>query len=388
MPDMNELLRWSIANSSAPTPDTQANTGAEASASSSSTQPLSLTFRPAAPGATASSHAAALHSSESIPIPDDASSPASTPGPATPADEAPAVPAKRSDLTTEMLDLILGKSDSITMKEKMAFALEESNSVDERVEALDDFEMLIELIDNANNMPILKLWQPLLSLLDSREDEIVAQACWIIGTAVQNNMKGQAAAQVNNTVPRLLPLLTSSSALVRGKATYALSSCLKHWSLAASLLSASSNAGYAALVSALSAPSQSVQVRRKLAFLINTLTVQDGQAYEGEIPGEVRDVMEAHAKEAQAGGEKGLVQGLKENGVYAALVKGLQGEGEGDVEFEENAMRALALAASKGGLGEEEKETVKGVWSRWGSKGQEEHGLVGQDATDIEARLA
>ena len=41
-----------------------------------------------------------------------------------------------------MLDLILGKSDSITMKEKMTFALEENNSVDERVEALDDFEMV------------------------------------------------------------------------------------------------------------------------------------------------------------------------------------------------------------------------------------------------------
>ena len=41
-----------------------------------------------------------------------------------------------------MLDLILGKSDSLSMKEKMAFALESSNPVDDRVEALDDFEMV------------------------------------------------------------------------------------------------------------------------------------------------------------------------------------------------------------------------------------------------------
>lgn len=52
---------------------------------------------------------------------------------------------------------------------------------------------LIELIDNANNMPILKLWDPLLSLLSSPHPEIVAHTCWIIGTAIQNNIKAQAA---------------------------------------------------------------------------------------------------------------------------------------------------------------------------------------------------
>ena len=52
---------------------------------------------------------------------------------------------------------------------------------------------MIELIDNANNMTVLKMWEPLLSLLQSKEDGIVAHACWIIGTAVQNNLKAQAA---------------------------------------------------------------------------------------------------------------------------------------------------------------------------------------------------
>jgi hypothetical protein len=52
---------------------------------------------------------------------------------------------------------------------------------------------LIELIDNANNMAVLKLWEPLLGLLESSESEIVTHAAWIIGTAVQNNLKAQAA---------------------------------------------------------------------------------------------------------------------------------------------------------------------------------------------------
>lgn len=42
-------------------------------------------------------------------------------------------------------------------------------------------------------MPILKLWDPLLTLLSSPYPEIVAHTCWVIGTAIQNNIKAQAA---------------------------------------------------------------------------------------------------------------------------------------------------------------------------------------------------
>jgi hypothetical protein len=105
----------------------------------------------------------------------------------------PAAPPKKTELNSEIIDLILGKSDSVTMREKMEIATNESADVEERVEALDDLEMLIELIDNANNMAVLKLWQPLLELLDSRHQEIVRHALWIMGTATQNNLKGQAA---------------------------------------------------------------------------------------------------------------------------------------------------------------------------------------------------
>jgi hsp70-interacting protein len=52
---------------------------------------------------------------------------------------------------------------------------------------------LVEMIDNANNLTVLNLWQPLLALLQSPEQDIVKHACWICGTAVQNNLKAQAA---------------------------------------------------------------------------------------------------------------------------------------------------------------------------------------------------
>jgi hypothetical protein len=51
-------------------------------------------------------------------------------------------PAKRSDLTSDMLDAIMGKSDSVVMKEKLATILDQSKDLDERVVAMDDFEMV------------------------------------------------------------------------------------------------------------------------------------------------------------------------------------------------------------------------------------------------------
>jgi hypothetical protein len=41
-----------------------------------------------------------------------------------------------------MLDHIMGKSDAVVMREKLNIALDEKNDVNERVFALDDFEMV------------------------------------------------------------------------------------------------------------------------------------------------------------------------------------------------------------------------------------------------------
>lgn len=128
MPDLNELLRWSIENS-AP------RDGAESAPAPAPApeQPLSLSFRPTSDPAAASS---ALH-------PSDPHFPLANNGPTAlaPSEDA-AAPARRNDLTTEMLDLIMGKSDSVVMKEKMALAVDESQDVADRVDALDDFEMV------------------------------------------------------------------------------------------------------------------------------------------------------------------------------------------------------------------------------------------------------
>ena len=129
MPDLNDLLRWSIANS---TPKIEAPND----------QQLSLRFNPTPTSTSGSStlHPSDPHYHDST---DDASD-VSTSGPATPVTGTSSLAgiAKRSDLNSEILDLIMGKSDSLVMKEKMATAMDESLDVDQRVEALDDFEMV------------------------------------------------------------------------------------------------------------------------------------------------------------------------------------------------------------------------------------------------------
>ena len=48
----------------------------------------------------------------------------------------------RKDLDPAIIDHILGKPDAVLMKEALDIALDEGRDDDERVQALDDFEMV------------------------------------------------------------------------------------------------------------------------------------------------------------------------------------------------------------------------------------------------------
>ncbi|KAG9082343.1 hsp70 nucleotide exchange factor fes1 [Ceratobasidium sp. UAMH 11750] len=150
----------------------------------------------------------------------------------TPEDAPRTVPSaeRMKELDPAIIDMILGKSDAVVMKEKLAFAVDEAREEDERVEALDDFEMLVEQIDNANNLENLQMWEPLLELMRSPVTGVQRHAIWIVGTAVQNNSTAQAAFLKRNPIPHLLSLLTSEecSGSTRSKVLYCLSGALKH----------------------------------------------------------------------------------------------------------------------------------------------------------------
>ncbi|CAF9906233.1 hsp70 nucleotide exchange factor fes1 [Imshaugia aleurites] len=123
-----------------------------------------------------------------------------------------------------------GPSDADLMKESMASILSSQVTLEDKLVAFDNFEQLIENLDNANNMEVLGLWAPLVQLLKSNEAELRRYAAWCVGTAVQNNVKAQARLLAVDAIPVLAQLsIKDSSETVRRKAIYALSSEIRNF---------------------------------------------------------------------------------------------------------------------------------------------------------------
>lgn len=121
-----------------------------------------------------------------------------------------------------------------------------------------------------------------------------------------------------------------------------------------------------------------------MAFLTNTLVLQSDETYTGEIPGEVKALIEEKMSGSEAAS---LLEGLQDHGVLQSLVDGLQ-MSEDDLEYEENAIRALSAAASKKALSDEQLKRVQGVWRKWGAAGREERGITGDDTRQFDQILA
>lgn len=113
---------------------------------------------------------------------------------ATEGEDAPAAApsvANAEPIDPKWIELILGKPDSARMKDIME-TVGNSQKLEEKISLLDEFEMLVESADNANDLQPLKLWPVLMNLLKDTESDIRKYAAWIMGTAIQNNEKGQA----------------------------------------------------------------------------------------------------------------------------------------------------------------------------------------------------
>lgn len=126
--------------------------------------------------------------------------------------------------------LMGGPSDADLMKEAMAIIVSDETTAEAKLTAFDNFEQLIENLDNANNMEPLGLWTPLLGQLDSETADMRRMAAWCIGTAVQNNIKSQERLLAMNGVPKLCKVATEDQdKQVRRKAVYALSSSVRNY---------------------------------------------------------------------------------------------------------------------------------------------------------------
>ncbi|OKL57019.1 Hsp70 nucleotide exchange factor fes1 [Talaromyces atroroseus] len=126
--------------------------------------------------------------------------------------------------------LMGGPSDADLMKESIAALLSDEVDLENKMIAFDNFEQLVETIDNANNMEPLGLWTPLVGFLQHTEADMRRMAAWCIGTAVQNNEKGQDKLLVLNVLPTLVSLATTDPDLkVRRKSIYAISSAVRNY---------------------------------------------------------------------------------------------------------------------------------------------------------------
>lgn len=104
----------------------------------------------------------------------------------------PTVEQASHNLTPDMINALMGgPSDADLMKAAMEVLHSDDSDLENKLIAFDNFEQLIEGIDNANNMEPLGLWTPLVQLLEHEEPEMRRFAAWCVGTAVQNNEKAQ-----------------------------------------------------------------------------------------------------------------------------------------------------------------------------------------------------
>lgn len=142
-----------------------------------------------------------------------------------------------SGLDPELLASLMGApSEADLMKQAMAAIVAPLDQCDleNKLIAWDNFEQLIEGIDNANNMQPLGLWIPLVEQLDSEHSEMRMWAAACLNTAVQNNPACQERCLAIDAVPKLLKQVIEDESLpARKKAAGALSSEVRNYQPAA-----------------------------------------------------------------------------------------------------------------------------------------------------------
>ncbi|KAG9311116.1 nucleotide exchange factors-like protein [Chiua virens] len=273
---------------------------------------------------------------------------------------------ERKNIDPAIIDYVLGKPDSQLMKEALDVALDVSRVEDQRIAAMDDLEMLVENIDNANNLQKLKMWEPIHDLfsLPSTSDGLKLQTLWVLGTALQNNPAAQLSYLSLDPIPAIIACLSpsSNSAGTRSKAMYALSGLLKHNTAAVDKFT--DVQGWNALRNSLE--DSDITLRRKTAFLINTLLIPTSgetsstsasvhtpsSANAPVHPNSHASMLSDPTSVSTSPTTMDALQRDSESESFSlldafisALVKpipfGADGENERDVEFQENVVRLL-----------------------------------------------
>ncbi|KAJ3071830.1 hsp70 nucleotide exchange factor fes1 [Podochytrium sp. JEL0797] len=151
----------------------------------------------------------------------------------------------REPIDPKWIDIILGKPDSVRMKECIVIIQDSTQSLEVKLQAFDELEMLVESLDNANNLRGIGLWRPIVDVLKSDpEAELRTFAAWVISTAVQNNPQAQQDFLEMGGLPILLHQLDhDTDPEVRAKCVTCLSGVVRQNPKAYEMLRAASPAG-------------------------------------------------------------------------------------------------------------------------------------------------
>ncbi|KAF9569558.1 hsp70 nucleotide exchange factor fes1 [Mortierella alpina] len=195
---------------------------------------------------------------------------------ATESEDAPArsapPPKPMEKMDPGLIEAILGKSETQLMMEALTVIKNPNATTDDKELAWEDFEMLIQQIDNAADIENMKMWPPILEELKNSNPKFREQAAWVCGTATQNNPKAQSAFLKHKGVTAILELMSDPETFVRAKAMYALSGAIKHFEPA--LEEFKNEDGFKTLVNMLKTETD-ISLLRKTVFLMNTLLIQD-----------------------------------------------------------------------------------------------------------------
>lgn len=133
----------------------------------------------------------------------------------------------------KMLEQLFGAPDEAALMRQAISVVENPDaSDDDKLVALENFEMLIENLDNANNIENMKLWPAVIAQLLSSNVEFQVLAASIVGIATQNNPDSQTAFLAKeNGLAKLVQLARDSatpSQLVL-KALFAMASLVRNF---------------------------------------------------------------------------------------------------------------------------------------------------------------
>lgn len=132
---------------------------------------------------------------------------------------------KISALDPKWVDVILGKTDGVRMKECLDIICDESTEWEKKIGAFDELELLIESIDNSVDFVKAGFSAKIVAQLKSTDERLRMHSLWILGTLVQNNQFVLEVFMQENVIEEILSFLKKEESLmVLGKSIYFFSS--------------------------------------------------------------------------------------------------------------------------------------------------------------------